>query len=341
MSKKDQGGEGRVSDVPKKALARSATFPGGSSTNEVLRLAIDRAPLAELFAHGASSPEVEICGVLVGYMGEDSGGKFVHVLAAIRGEQAREQGSHVTFTHETWNHIHREMDRSYAGLEIVGWYHTHPGFGVFLSDMDAFIHQNFFGQPHQIALVYDPLAGKTAVFTLRGSSLVPLSRYWRDGRAIELDAPGPAGGTAPGSSSPALSLAKGGDDLATIRESLSRLELLVREPHPKGMVEEWFVPCLLMALVLLVAFQVYMTTRGESSSIEKTLAEQYLVLVDAQKNGSIDVIDRLGRRLILPDPTAPPPAAPAPRSTSPSPAIPPPPGTRPPSPPPPGGQERR
>ena len=36
-------------------------------------------------------------------------------------------------------------------LKIVGWYHTHPGFGVEFSEMDLFIQQNFFGGPAQIA----------------------------------------------------------------------------------------------------------------------------------------------------------------------------------------------
>ena len=42
----------------------------------------------------------------------------------------------VTFTHETWNKINAEMDSRFAHLAIVGWYHSHPDFGVFLSDRD-------------------------------------------------------------------------------------------------------------------------------------------------------------------------------------------------------------
>ena len=304
MSRKDASSEGRAQEAAKQRLARSATFPGGStSSKDVLRLAVDRAPLAELFAHGASTPDVEVCGVLVGYVGEDSAGKFVHVLAAIRGEQAREQGSHVTFTHETWNHIHSEMDRAYTSLEIVGWYHTHPGFGVFLSDMDAFIHQNFFGQPHQIALVYDPLAGKTAVFTLRDAKLVPLPRYWRDGRAIELDVPAGQEGPAGKSAGSTASSGKGGAELAALRESVARLEALVRQPRSRTWMEDWLVPTLLLALILLVSLQFFLTARGESPLV-RDLAERYLILVELQRSGEIDIRDQLGRRVPLTDPTA-------------------------------------
>jgi proteasome lid subunit RPN8/RPN11 len=47
---------------------------------------------------------------------------------------------------------------------IVGWYHTHPGFGIFLSGMDQFIHQNFFIQLWHVALVLDPVARRSGFF---------------------------------------------------------------------------------------------------------------------------------------------------------------------------------
>lgn len=39
--------------------------------------------------------------------------------------------------------------------EIIGWAHTHPGFGVFLSEFDKKQHQRFFSKPWQIAYVMD------------------------------------------------------------------------------------------------------------------------------------------------------------------------------------------
>jgi hypothetical protein len=62
-------------------------------------------------------------------------------------------------------HIQTEMDRSYADKRILGWYHTHPGFGIFLSEMDMFIHRNFFNLPWQLAYVYDPHADEDGMFT--------------------------------------------------------------------------------------------------------------------------------------------------------------------------------
>jgi len=169
-------------DAKKQAAAKApAAFPGGKAAPAAgeLRIAVDRVPYAEIIGHAILEPDVEVCGVLVGTVGEDEHGTFVHVRHAIRGQAARQEGAAVTFTHETWNHIHQELDQRYPDAQIVGWYHTHGGFGVFLSEMDTFVHQNFFPEPHHLAYVYDPLAGSEGFFVRRGE---PVERYWLGGR---------------------------------------------------------------------------------------------------------------------------------------------------------------
>ena len=85
-----------------------------------LRIAVEKKPYAEIIGHAIVEPDVEVCGVLVGRLEQDAHGPYVHVSAAIRGEAAKEQGAAVTFTHETWNHIHGEMDRRFPDDQIVG-----------------------------------------------------------------------------------------------------------------------------------------------------------------------------------------------------------------------------
>ena len=38
----------------------------------------------------------------------------------------------------------REIEANFPTESLVGWQHTHPGFGIFLSGYDLFIHRNFF-----------------------------------------------------------------------------------------------------------------------------------------------------------------------------------------------------
>jgi proteasome lid subunit RPN8/RPN11 len=61
------------------------------------------------------------------------------------------------FTHETWDYVHKEIEKKHEGKKIVGWIHTHPDFGIFLSEYDKFIHQNFFSEDYQVAYVVDPI----------------------------------------------------------------------------------------------------------------------------------------------------------------------------------------
>jgi proteasome lid subunit RPN8/RPN11 len=70
--------------------------------------------------------------------------------------EAQGSGASLTFTHDTWATLTRETETNFPHESLVGWQHTHPGFGIFLSGYDLFIHKNFFAQPWQVALVVDP-----------------------------------------------------------------------------------------------------------------------------------------------------------------------------------------
>jgi proteasome lid subunit RPN8/RPN11 len=81
--------------------------------------------------------------------------------------QAVSGGASLTFTHETWADLHRQTEQKHPTEMIVGWHHTHPGFGVFLSGYDLFIHRNFFPEPWQVALVVDPRRQEFGFFQWR------------------------------------------------------------------------------------------------------------------------------------------------------------------------------
>src|SRR5579872_6162026 len=143
-----------------KVKHKRRAFPGPAGATERLRIAMTRQSYADLTAHAKESLNAEICGVLVGELCEDDAGPFVSVEETIRGASAREASTHVTFTQETWTQIHTEKERKHPKRQIVGWYHTHPGFGVEFSEMDIFIQRNFFSGAGQIAFVTDPLGGE-------------------------------------------------------------------------------------------------------------------------------------------------------------------------------------
>jgi len=133
---------------------------------------------ARIVQHAAEDKSVEICGVLVGRWEQDANGPFVAVSESIRCDEAAKKSGEVTFTHDAWTTINREMDTRFVDLKIVGWYHSHPGFGVFLSERDVFIHEHFFSNPGQVALVVDPTQKTEGVFLWRNGKPKPCSHYW-------------------------------------------------------------------------------------------------------------------------------------------------------------------
>ena len=85
--------------------------------------------------------------------------------------EARSAATTLTFTHDSWSTLHREASQRYPEAIVLGWQHTHPGLGVFLSGYDLFIHRNFFPQPWQVALVIDPNRQELGFFQWRGSEV--------------------------------------------------------------------------------------------------------------------------------------------------------------------------
>ncbi len=145
-------------DLPAVGGARDARF----------QVVFRQSVLDEIHAHGKSSMKAEVCGVLVGDIYADHLAPWAYIEHSIRGNNAVGKQTQVTITSETWSRIHETLEKEYPGKKIVGWYHTHPGFGIFLSGMDLFIQDNFFNQPWQVATVYDPHSEEEGTFVWRG-----------------------------------------------------------------------------------------------------------------------------------------------------------------------------
>jgi proteasome lid subunit RPN8/RPN11 len=205
---------------------KSRAFPGPAGVSEPLRIAMTKEAYADLIGHAKESLDREICGVLLGDLCEDEHGFFVAVQATVRGAAAKTGGTHVTFTQETWNEIHKEKEARYRKLQIVGWYHSHPGFGVEFSDMDMFIQKNFFSGPSQIAFVSDPLGGEEAICANTDLGIKNIRRFWVDGRERRCYVPPEAAAHADGNEGPSGAPMAGGDLAKTIHELEDRVRQL-------------------------------------------------------------------------------------------------------------------
>lgn len=131
---------------------------------------VDRAILDAVEDHAFSETSREVGGVFVGTF-DDRGARVSAALPALRAVGSSAQ---VTFTHEVWDDVLSAIERDHPGERIIGWYHSHPGFGIFLSEYDLFLHRSFFSDPRMLALVVDPLAGQSGWFGWQDEEIVEL-----------------------------------------------------------------------------------------------------------------------------------------------------------------------
>ena len=92
--------------------------------------------------HAYETPQHEVGGALVGGVYTDRGAgdrRYIEVTDAVRGDFTQGSSARLTFTPDTWSQIVSEVEAQFEGKRIVGWYHTHPGHGVFLSGPERFI----------------------------------------------------------------------------------------------------------------------------------------------------------------------------------------------------------
>ena len=132
--------------------------------------------------------------VLLGRYCEELGKTHLIISHYIEAKYTDASASTLTFTHETWEYIHEVRDEKYPDEKIVGWQHTHPGYGIFLSNYDLFIQENFFNLPFQVAYVIDPVQNLRGFFQWKEGKIEKLEGYYlydEVGKAIKIEAPKP------------------------------------------------------------------------------------------------------------------------------------------------------
>ncbi len=137
---------------------------GDGSAPASLSVCLQPVAIAQLQEHAASNTSVELGGVLLGYAYRNEQRVFVEVQAAIPVQTADHGPIHFTFTADSWSQVHKDRAIRYPALNIIGWFHTHPGLGVFYSGDDVVVHKAAFTMPWHVGLVVDPLTRQAALF---------------------------------------------------------------------------------------------------------------------------------------------------------------------------------
>lgn len=145
-------------------------MPIGERVLDDKNIYIHQKVYAQIHKFAADKTENEHGGILVGRVLNEMGKENTIIEGFIEAKYNTATQTSMTFTHDTWEHIHAEMEKRFKGKKIVGWIHTHPNFGIFLSENDKFIQENFFTDANQVAYVVDPIQKEEGFF------------FWVDGK---------------------------------------------------------------------------------------------------------------------------------------------------------------
>src|SRR5262249_49925228 len=151
----------------------------------------------------ASLPN-ETGGFLLGRVGLDRqrGAWHVEVDECVPVDPLQQDPAHFAFT---WKDVDRVRSyREEQGKALVGWYHTHPDMGIFLSETDLEkSHRLLFAEPFQIALVYDPVRGRAGYFFWEGRQTIdPSQAVWREFEIAASEERAPEGADQPTAAAP-------------------------------------------------------------------------------------------------------------------------------------------
>lgn len=116
---------------------------------------------------------LEALGFLTGGVFTSNGRKYVIVDDYLTAENNATAVT-VSFSRLAFKEISRQL-REPGDRVIVGWCHSHPGYGCFLSATDVRTQRFFFPEDFHVAVVCDPLSGDWKAFKLAGAGYAEVS----------------------------------------------------------------------------------------------------------------------------------------------------------------------
>lgn len=131
-------------------------------------------------AHAGTDLEREVGGGLVGewHKDEESGNPFILIDGVLPARHTRQGSAFLTFTQDSLVSMNDEMEERFPEKQLVGWFHTHPRMGVFLSNYDVWLHRHFFPEVWQVALVIEPHSAVGGFFIRQEDMTLDAHRYF-------------------------------------------------------------------------------------------------------------------------------------------------------------------
>ncbi|MGI6248768.1 MAG: LysM peptidoglycan-binding domain-containing protein [Acutalibacteraceae bacterium] len=150
----------------------------GEIENSDVKVYIKQTTFKALEKLALSDTSKETGSIMLGNYCEELGKTHIIISDYIEAKYTDASASTLTFTHETWDYVHKMHEENHPDKRIVGWQHTHPNYGIFLSNYDLFIQENFFNLPFQVAYVIDPIQKLRGFFQWKNGKIVKLKCYY-------------------------------------------------------------------------------------------------------------------------------------------------------------------
>lgn len=141
---------------------------------------------SKIYAHfqKEAKNKKEALGLLIGTSNEHNGEKYVQITDYITSENNASR-VHVSFDREAFSNLAAQYNNT-KGI-IIGWAHSHPSFGCFLSSTDIQTQQDLFSEEFNIAMVVDPNRREEGFFQTRFYKLNNSNSYREASFAITRD----------------------------------------------------------------------------------------------------------------------------------------------------------
>jgi proteasome lid subunit RPN8/RPN11 len=147
-----------IKQAVERAMPVGSARPMGAVKPNQMQVFMPRSILEKIVSHSCSRLDVEVGGLLVGSLCSWRGVNWIDIRGYIAARHAVHTPASLRFTNETFEAAWKEKDEVFPDDIFVGWHHTHPGYGCFLSSTDMFTCRSFFNLPWMLALVVDPRA---------------------------------------------------------------------------------------------------------------------------------------------------------------------------------------
>ena len=145
--------------------------------------------LKTIWKHAKEGMPQGVGGILLGglYRDPDKNENYVEIHNAFPSASSFNEEMSLRVVNRVIADMEQVSIKTYPNQIVIGWYHTHPGNGIFFSENDELIHETFYRETANVALILDPVMEidplretykNIAFFYWKGKSVAKSSGYY-------------------------------------------------------------------------------------------------------------------------------------------------------------------